>query len=78
MSYNENGVSAQKCTRYFYMFSGASNSRSLQATYLKFAEYVDILVQIIYAKFKNDRTKNSGDTGCMKMEKNFFSSGNLF
>ena len=60
------------------MFSGASNSRSLQAIYLKFAEYVDILVQIIYAKFKNDRTKNSGDTGCMKMEKNFFSSGNLF
>ena len=34
-------------------------------------EYVDILVQIIYAKFKNDRTKDNGDTGCTKMEKNF-------
>ena len=45
--YNVNGVSAQKCTRYFYLFSGASNLRSLQATYLKFDEYVDILVQII-------------------------------
>ena len=60
------------------MFSGASNSRSLQAIYLKFAEYVDILVQIIYAKFKNDRTKNSGDTGCMKMEKNFLVLGICF
>ena len=34
------------------MFSNASNLRSLQATYLKFAEYVDILVQVIYVKFK--------------------------
>ena len=28
--------------------------RSLQATYLKFAEYIDILAQIIYAKLKNN------------------------
>ena len=30
---------------------------SLHATYLKFAEYVDKLVQIVYAEFKNDREK---------------------
>ena len=30
---------------------------------MKFAEYVDIWVQIIYAKFKNDRAKDNGDTG---------------
>ena len=41
-----------------FMFSGASNLRSLQPTYLKFAEYVDTLVQVIYAEFKNDRTKD--------------------
>ena len=29
-------------------------------------------VHIIYAKFKNDRAKDNGDAGCMKMEKNFF------
>ena len=37
-----------------------------QATYLKFGEYVDILVKIIYAKFKND--KDNGYTGCKKIE----------
>ena len=49
-------------------FSGVSNLRSLQATDLKFAEYVEISVQIIYTKFKNDRTKDNGYTGCTKME----------
>ena len=32
--------------------------------------YVDILVQIIYAKFKNDKEDN-GYTGCMKVKKAF-------
>ena len=35
----------------FYMFSCASNLTSFQAKYLKFVEDVDILVQIVYAKF---------------------------
>ena len=50
--------------------------RSLQATYLKFAECVDILVQVIYTKFKHDRVKDRGDIGCTKMEKkkNYFIS----
>ena len=47
------------------------------ATFLKFAEYVDMLIQIIYAKFKNDRTKDNGYTGCKKMEKNFFSKNDF-
>ena len=55
------------------MFSGASILRSLQATYLRFAEYVDILEQIISTTFKNDRAKDSEYTGCTKMENNFFS-----
>ena len=40
--------------------SGASNLRSLQATNLKCAEYVDKLVQVIHAKFKNDRSHRKG------------------
>ena len=40
------GVRALKCTSYFDLFSGASNLRSLRTTYLKCAEYVDILKQI--------------------------------
>ena len=36
-------------------FSCASNMRSFQAMYLKFAENVDILVQIVYAKFFNEK-----------------------
>ena len=44
--------------------------RTVQATYLKFAEYVDILVHIIYIKFQNDRTKDNRYTGSMKIEKN--------
>ena len=60
--------------RYFYLFSGASNLRSVQATYLKCAEYIDILVCIIHVKFKNDRTKDNGYNGPLpvarKMEKN--------
>ena len=35
------------------------------------AEYEDILVQIIYAKFKNDTAKDNGYTKCTKMLKNF-------
>ena len=46
-------------TRYFDLFSSASNLRGLQATYLKFAEYVDILEQIVYEKFKYCREKDS-------------------
>ena len=60
-------------TCYFYLFSGAPNWRSLQATYMKFVEYVDMLVEIVFAKFKNDRAKDSGNTGCTKMENNIFS-----
>ena len=45
---------------------------SLQAIYLKFGEYVYVLVRIIYAEFKNDRAKDNGYTGCIKMEKTFF------
>ena len=43
----------------FDLFSDASNLRSLQAAHLNFAEYVDILVQIGYAKFKNDSEKDN-------------------
>ena len=39
------------CSRLY--LSGASNLRSLQGMYLKFAENVDILVHIVYAKFYN-------------------------
>ena len=63
--YNVNGGKRPKHTHYFYLFSGASNLRSLQNTYLKFAEYVDILAQIIYAKL-NDRAIDYGYTRCMK------------
>ena len=57
-------MSVPKCTHYFYMLLGASNLSSLQATYLlKFAEYVDIVGEIIYAKFKNDRAKDNGYSG---------------
>ena len=52
------------------MFLDASNLRSLQAACLKFYEHVDILVQIIYAKFKNDRAKNNRYIGCPEMERN--------
>ena len=49
MPYNVNGG---KCTKthplFFYLFSGASNLRSLQATYLKFTEYVDIDADYLY------------------------------
>ena len=50
------------------MFSGASNLKCLKATYLKFAIYVDILEHIIFAKLKNDRTKDNEFTRCTKME----------
>ena len=59
----------------FYLFSGASNLRSLQATYPKCAEYIDILVYIIHAKFKSERTKDNGYTGCTKMEKSIKTIG---
>ena len=61
MPYNVNGGKRTKMhPLFFYWFSGASNLRRLQATYLKFAEYVDILMQIIYAKLKEGRTKDNG------------------
>ena len=50
----------QKHTQYFDLFLGASNLRSLQATNLKCAEYVDILVQVTHAKFNNDRSHRKG------------------
>ena len=37
---------------------------------MKCAEYIDILEQIIYEKFKNDSTKDNWYTGRTKMEKN--------
>ena len=54
--------STQNRTHYYDLFSGASNLRSLQAIYLKFVEYVDILVQIVYAKFKHNKENNNGYT----------------
>ena len=53
------------------MFSGASNLRSSHATYLKFVEYVDLLVYIIYKKFKNDRKKTKGILGAGKWKRTF-------
>ena len=47
------------------MFSSASNF-SLQATDLKYAEYIEILVQIIFAKFTNKRTM--GILGAQKLK----------
>ena len=39
--YNVNmGEASKKFTCYFYLFSDASNLISLQATYMKFAEYM--------------------------------------
>ena len=35
-------------------------------------QHVDILVQIIYAKFNNDRAQDNGHTWCMDMEKKIF------
>ena len=68
LPYNVNkGVSTQNRTHCFDLSSRASNFISLKATYLKFAIlYVDILVQIVYLKFKNGREKDNGYTGCMK------------
>ena len=53
MPYKVNGGKRPKMQLLFDLFSGAStgNLRSLKTIYLKFAEYVDIFVQIIYAKF---------------------------
>ena len=62
------GRAPKKRTCYFFLFSGA-NLRSLQTTHMKCAEHVDILAQIICAKFKNDTTKDNGYTKCMKTEK---------
>ena len=39
---------------------------------MKFAVYVDILEQIIYAKFKNDRAKDNKYTRCTEMENFYF------
>ena len=39
--------------------------------YLKFAENVDILVQIVNAKLYNEREKNNGYNGCQKILKTF-------
>ena len=50
--------------------SYAYTTNITQAIYLIFAEYVDILSQIIYAKFKNDTLKDNRNTGFTKMEKN--------
>ena len=50
------------------MFSGISTLRHLQATYLKFAEKVDMLILILRAKVNNDRTKDNGCTECTEME----------
>ena len=35
---------------------------------VKFAVYVKIFEQIIYAKYKNDRAKNNEYTGCTKLK----------
>ena len=44
----------------FYMFSCASNLKSFQVMYLKFAEKVDMLVQIVNAKFGNESKRTIG------------------
>ena len=51
----------------FYMIF---HFRSLQGAILKFAEYVDVLVLIIYAKFKNDGEKDYGYSGYMRIRQN--------
>ena len=63
----EQGVSAPNSTHYFLYVLCASNLRCFQAMYLKFAENVDILVQIVNAKLYNEREKNNGYNGCKKM-----------
>ena len=42
---------------------GASNLKSFQDMYLKFAENVDILLQIVYKKFENSGRKDNGILG---------------
>ena len=54
------------------MFSGTSKLRRPQATHLKSAENVDILIQIICAKVNNDRTKDNRCTECTEIENIFF------
>ena len=61
MPYYVNEGNRSKMHPLFYLFSGASNLNSLQDTDMKFPEYVDILVQIIYAKFENDGTMGIPD-----------------
>ena len=39
--------------------------------YLKFAEDVDILVQIVYAKFENERGRTVGMPGAQNGDKHF-------
>ena len=41
--------------------------------YLKIVEHVDMLVQIVNAKFENEREKDNGYTGCAKIRRNSFS-----
>ena len=61
-----------KCTRYLDIFSGASNLNSLQATELKFAECLDIFVQMYIARIKNDSEKDNVCTECMNMGTKLF------
>ena len=77
MPYDVNGGKCPNAPVIFICFSSASNLRCLQATYMKFAEYIDILIQIIYAKVKNNRAKDNRDTRCTNMEnkKFFFQEG---
>ena len=61
MSYDVN--KAPNRTRYFDLFSNSSNLRSLPVTYMNFAEYVDTLEQIGFAKFQSDIEKDNWYTG---------------
>ena len=60
------------------MFSCVSNLRSFLAIYLKFAGNVDILEQIMNAKFENERGKDNRSIPGEKIGKILFSSENDF
>ena len=62
-----------KIMHIIFTFSCVSNLRSFQAMYLKFADNVDILVQIVYAKFENhEKGKDKMYTGCTIMATKIF------
>ena len=69
--YNVNGGKQLRPQMHSLFLSVFRCLRNIQVTYMKFAECINILELIIYAKFKNDRTK--GMPRARKWKRIFFS-----